>query len=135
MQKVQFNYEVWKNHPEREKIKLVTRNGKEVTEFTDQFVCKAKIDLLYGVANKTVEHWYINGSYLNDRESGLDLFMILPDENEMYVPVVKVPADIHGGTKILVLNHTDTKEKSDAIGQALGVDKWEFIGTYKLVKQ
>lgn len=56
-------------------------------------------------------------------------------ELTMYVPVFKIPADIHGGTKIMVLNHTDTKEKSDAIGQALGVDKWEFIGTYKLVKQ
>jgi hypothetical protein len=56
-------------------------------------------------------------------------------ELTMYVPVFKIPADIHGGTKILVLNHTDTKEKSDAIGQVLGVDKWEFLGTYKLIKQ
>lgn len=54
---------------------------------------------------------------------------------ELYVPVFKVPADIHGGTKILVLNHCPTKEQADRVGEALGVDQWEFIGTFKLVKQ
>ena len=52
----------------------------------------------------------------------------------MYVPVFRVPADIYGGTKILVLNHCPTKEQADQVGAALGVDSWEFLGTYKLVK-
>ena len=137
MQKVQFNYEVWKNHPEREKILLVTRNEGPVTYFTDEFVGKISgSEQLCGVHDCEFIDWDTNGNFLrNGSESGLDLFMILPEENEMYVPVVKVPADLHGGTKILMLAHTKTKEQSDAIGQALGVGAWEFLGTYKLVKQ
>lgn len=54
---------------------------------------------------------------------------------ELFVPVFRVPADIYGGTKIMVLNYCATKEQADRVGEALGVDKWEFIGTYKLVAQ
>lgn len=57
------------------------------------------------------------------------------DQLQLYVAVFKVPADIYGNTKILVTHHTNTKERADEIGKALGVDDWEYIGTYKLVKQ
>lgn len=131
MQKVQFNYEVWKNHPEREKIKLVTRSGKEVTEFTDQFVGKIKVDLLYGVANNGVEQWFTDGTYLSDRESVWDLFMILPEEPEepvMWVNVYK----FYAGYYIKNGNVYTCKEFAEQMRTSKDTD---FVGTFKLVKQ
>lgn len=137
MQKVQFDYEVWKNHPEREKILLVTRNEGPVTYFTDGFVGKiSNSKQLCGVHRYECLGWDTNGNFLRDgSESGLDLFMILPDDNEMYIPIFRVPDDINGGKKLMTLGLTETKEQSDKVGEALAVNDWEFIGTYKLVKQ
>ena len=128
MQKVQFNYEVWKNHPEREKIKLVTRSGKEVTEFTDQFVGKIRVDLLYGVANNGVEQWFTDGTYLADRESVWDLFMIMPEEPEMWVNVYKYP---NGLMKAAIVFDSELS----AIDALVHTSARVHIGTYKLVKQ
>lgn len=128
MTKQQFNYEVWKNHPERENIKIVTRSGREVTEFTDQFVGKEKVDLLYGVANNGVERWFTDGTYLSDRESVWDLFMIMPEEPEMWINVYKFQT----GQITLGLLY---KSKASAIDASKCTDDREHIGTYKLVKQ
>lgn len=127
MQKVEFNYYVWKNHPEREKIKLVTRSGKEVTEFTDQFVGKIKVDLLYGVANNGVEQWFTDGTYLPDRESVWDLFMILPEGQEMWVNVYE---DEYG-----ILDCGAIYTSKEIAENQFRIIQDKHIGTFKLVKQ
>ena len=137
MQKVQFNYEVWKSHPERIRIQLVTRNGSTVTCFSDDYVGKLKhTHQLSGVADFDVLMWDIEGNFsMSGYESGLDLFMILPEEREMYVPVFKVIYPNSCRTGKITFKHYDTKEDADTIGESLAVNGWEFLGTYKLVKQ
>lgn len=136
MQKVQFNYEVWKKHPERSRIQLLTRNGSPVTDFTD-FTGKIKdTHQMQGVCDRDILLWDLDGNYSRSGlESGLDLFMIIPTEREMFIPIFRVPDDVNGGKKLMTLGLTETKEQSDKVGEALAVNDWEFLGTYKLVKQ
>ena len=137
MQKVQFNYKVWKSHPEREKIQLVTRNDVPVTSFSDAHVGKIKdSNQVHGVCEFELIDWDLSGNFFrNGGESGLDLFMILPTEREMFIPIFRVPDAENGGKKLMTLGLTQTKEQSDKVGEALAVSDWEFFGTYKLVKQ
>lgn len=136
MQKVQFNYEVWKNHPGRSRIQLLTRNGSLVTDFTD-FTGKIRdTHQMQGVCDRDILSWDFDGNYSRSgSESGLDLFMILPDENEMYVPIFRVPDMVNGGKKLMTLGITITHKESDELGASLGVLDWEFLGTFKLVRQ
>ena len=136
MQKVEFNYYVWKNHPERSRIQLITRNGSPVTDFTD-FTGKIKdTHQMQGVCDRDILSWDLDGNYSRSGlESGLDLFMIIPTEREMFIPIFRVPDDVNGGKKLMTLGLTETKEQSDKVGEALAVNDWEFLGTYKLVKQ
>ena len=142
MQTVQFNYELWKNHPQRDSLHLVTRDGEIITEFTDYFVGKIEDrQQVFGVHDSEVVSWDLNGNFLRIGEiSNLDLFILIPYDSipDMYVPVFEVPADIYGrgeSTKVLLASHCETKEQADKVGNALDVEPWKFIGTYKLVKQ
>lgn len=136
MQKVEFNYYVWKNHPEPSRIQLITRNGSPVTDFTD-FTGKIKdTHQMQGVCDRDILSWDLDGNYSRSGlESGLDLFMIIPTEREMFIPIFRVPDDVNGGKKLMTLGLTETKEQSDKVGEALAFNDWEFLGTFKLVKQ
>jgi hypothetical protein len=128
MQKVQFDYEVWKNHPEREKIKLETKHGDDVTEFTDSYVGKAKADKpLIGIVRGVLCTWGLDGSYMN-QPALHDLCMILPEEPEMWVNVYK----FHTGQITCGLMHNS---KASAMDASKCTDDRVYIGTYKLVKQ
>lgn len=126
MQKVQFNYEVWKNHPEREKIKLVTRNDAPVTCFTDAYVGKINNSMqLHGVQDYELLDWDLTGSFWgNGSESSLDLFMILPEEAETWVLMNKV-RQLSGVTYA-------TKEHAEIEKQLFYSPDYQ---AYKLVKQ
>ena len=129
MQKVQFNYEVWKNHPEREKIKLVTRNGAPVTCFTDAYVGKINNSMqLHGVQDYEFLDWDLTGSFWgNGSESGLDLFMILPEGPEMWVNVYE---DEYG-----ILDCGAIYTSKEIAENKLRIIQDKHIGTFKLVKQ
>lgn len=128
MQRVQFNYKVWKNHPEREKIKLETSHGDQVTEFTDAYVGKAEADKpLIGIVRGKLCTWGLDGMYMN-QPALHDLFMILPEEPEMWVNVYKY----HDG---LIKAAMVYDSEASAIDALVHTDARVHIGTYKLVKQ
>lgn len=124
MEKVQFNYEVWKNHPEQRKIKLVTRSGDSVSYFNDVYVGRTKYDKpLIGLVDDKLCTWGIDGSFLTG-EALHDLFMILPEEPEMWVLMNKV-RQLSGVTYA-------TKEDAEIEKQLFYSPDYQ---AYKLVKQ
>lgn len=126
MQKVQFNYEVWKNHPEREKIKLETRHGDQVTEFTDSYVNKAEADKpLIGIVRGRLCTWGLDGMYMN-QPALHDLFMIMPKEPEMWVNVYKFQSG-----QITCGNPYESA--ASAMEALIHTDDRVYIGTFKLV--
>lgn len=135
MQKVQFNYEVWKNHPERDKITFETRGGVNVTNFTDHFYSKTRTEKqvmgILELDKKSVEYWDEVGNYSPTKiETTLDLFMILPDEPGLYTVLY-----INEFQRALLGPIAGSPEDAFAALEKAEIMATRIYGTYKLVKQ
>jgi hypothetical protein len=130
MKKVQFDYEVWKNHPEREKIKLETSHGDDVTEFTDSYVGKARADKpLIGIVRGVLCTWGLDGMYMN-QPALHDLCMILPEERGLYTIMYK-----NDFGRVLLGPIAGSSDDAFAALEKSGITAMHIYGTYKLVKQ
>jgi hypothetical protein len=67
---IPFDWEEYNNN--RDKYKVVTRNGDEVTQLT-KFEEVSSYSSLIGVKNKLLYSWYDKGQFASERESNFDL--------------------------------------------------------------
>ena len=64
---------------------VVTRDGEPVTQLT-QFIGLDSEEALFGVQDKKVRRWFLDGKYIADDYSRLDLFMA-PVKREGWVNI------------------------------------------------
>ena len=133
--KVPFDYSVWVDHPKRSQIRFETRHGLKVTSVSDRyFGLTNSTRQIFGILEmgyqneKSVEHWDAAGRYLPSNEQcDLDLFMILPEEPEMWV-IVNHDDDIPFLEKWIY----PSKKEAEASAIFIGCSVFEVL---KIVKQ
>jgi len=102
---IPFNWEEYNNN--RDKYKVVTRDGDEVTQLT-KFEEVSSYSSLIGVKNKLLYSWYDKGQFASGGESNFDLQ--LQYEEEVVESWVNLYRSIEG--HIVVSNTYVTKEEA-----------------------
>jgi len=74
MEKIQFYYEYFKQHPE---TKLETRDGDEVRFIGEASICEEEDSKLIFETKHEILRTFVNGTYVRIGESDEDIFMLL----------------------------------------------------------
>lgn len=124
-----FDYDVWKNHPDRDKIKIYS-NGIQVFRLTDFSDLTTDSDyVLLGYADGSIESWKKTGKYCHTGNSKHDLKIELPEEPEFYVL-----ANLEGSfLDRQIVNAIYTSKET--VEFAKGISENQSYKIYKLVKQ
>ena len=135
--KVPFDYHSWKNHPERRKIKLVTRANDQVSYFNDVYVGRSKTDKpLIGLVEDRMCTWDLSGGFLGGTQCLHDLFMILPDEpDQPKEPELYSIMYMNDFKRVLLGPIAGSEDDAFSALEKSEVLVSSIIGTYKLVKQ
>lgn len=103
---IPFNWELYNNN--RDKYKVFTRSGDEVTQLTKFEKISAYCPLV-GVKNDVLYSWYDNGQFASGGESNFDLQLQYEEEvREVWIIIIQK----EDGTRKVVNAHYHTKEKA-----------------------